>query len=146
MTKEQIALVKSSWKILRDVDHALIGSVFYTKLFFDNPRLEKMFPENMEQQYLKLVDMLTVIVSRLGSSGEIIEDIKALARRHVGYGVRTEHYRYLKTALLWTLEKGLGDDWNEKVEDAWIACYDMISGIMIEASKQVRMTDASRKA
>jgi hemoglobin-like flavoprotein len=96
-----------------------------------------MFPENMEHQYLKLVDMLTIIVSRLGSSPSVIEDIKALAQRHVSYGVRTEHYQYVKTALLWTLKKGLGDDWNQKIEEAWTACYDMISGIMIQASKQV---------
>jgi hemoglobin-like flavoprotein len=137
MTKEQIALVKNSWRILRDVDHALIGNVFYTKLFFDNPKLEKMFPGNMELQYLKLIDMLSIIVSRLDTDNQVIEDMKALARRHVGYGVRTEHYQYVRAALLWTIEKGLGNDWNEKIKEAWTVCYDMISGIMIEASKQV---------
>jgi len=138
MTKDQITLVKNSWRILRDVDHALIGNVFYTKLFFDHPKLEKMFPEDMGQQYLKVVDMLSTIVARLGTAYEMNEEIKALAQRHVGYGVRPEHYQYLKTALLWTIEKGLGNDWNEKIREAWSACYDMISGIMIEASKQVQ--------
>ena len=137
MTKEQIALVKKSWKILRSVDHALIGNVFYTKLFFDNPKLERLFPANMERQYLKLVDMLTLIVSRLDTQNEMTAEIKALARRHVGYGVRIEYYKYIGTALLWTLEKGLGDDWNAKTKEAWIACYDMISGTMIAATKEV---------
>jgi len=73
MTKEQTALVKQSWKILRSVDHALVGSVFYAKLFFDNPKLRKMFPDNMEQQYLKLIDMMSLIVSRLGTRNEMTD-------------------------------------------------------------------------
>jgi hemoglobin-like flavoprotein len=38
-------------------------------------------------------------------------------------------------ALLWTLEKGLGNDWNLEVKKAWLACYDMISETMISAAE-----------
>ena len=34
-------------------------------------------------------------------------------------------------ALLWTLEKGLGDDWTPDVADAWTAAYGTLSGFMI---------------
>ena len=50
MTEEQIVLVKNSWKVFRKIDAELIGDVFYSKLFLDNPELRKMFPSSMEPQ------------------------------------------------------------------------------------------------
>jgi|SRR5215471_15789727 len=134
MTDEQVILVKNSWKIFRNVNPATIANLFYSKLFFDHPRVRKMFPDIMEQQYVKFIDMLTMIVSRLDNPEEITEELKALAERHAGYGVHTEHYPMVGEALLWTLEKGLGSDWNKDVEKAWAACYKMIAGVMINAT------------
>jgi nitric oxide dioxygenase len=34
-------------------------------------------------------------------------------------------------ALLWTLEKGLGDGWTRDLADAWKAAYGTLSGYMI---------------
>jgi hemoglobin-like flavoprotein len=34
-------------------------------------------------------------------------------------------------ALLWTLEKGLGDGWTPEVADAWGTAYGTLSGCMI---------------
>ena len=34
-------------------------------------------------------------------------------------------------ALLWTLEKGLGDDWTPEVADAWGTAYGTLSSYMI---------------
>src|SRR4249919_2435623 len=71
MTEEQMILVRNSWRTFRNVKPALIANVFYSKLFFDNPKLRKMFPENMEKQYLKLVDMLTVMISHIDNPDDI---------------------------------------------------------------------------
>src|SRR5580765_2899060 len=87
MTEQQITLVKNSWKIFRKVDAGLIGDVFYSKLFCDNPQLQQMFPTSMEQQYRKLIDMLSVIIAKLDDLSGITADIKMMALRHEGYGV-----------------------------------------------------------
>ncbi len=136
MTKEQIALVKNSWKLFRKVDACLIGDVFYSKLFFDNPKLRQLFPASMEEQCRKMIDMLSVIISKVDRPNEITEDIKAMALRHESYGVKPQHYRLLGNALLWTMERGLGNDWNDKVKDAWFACYTKIAETMIAAVQQ----------
>ena len=34
-----------------------------------------------------------------------------MAKRHVSYGAKAEHYPVVGAALLWTLEKELGDGW-----------------------------------
>jgi hemoglobin-like flavoprotein len=78
--------------------------------------------------------MLSVIVGRLDRLEELTEEIKQLAIRHVQYGVKEQHYKAVGSALLWTLRQGLGNDWNEKVNEAWTTCFQILSEIMINAS------------
>ncbi len=134
MTSAQVTLVKKTWKVFRSLDHALVGDTFYSKLFTDNPSLRRMFPKNMEAQYRKLIDMLSIIVARLEKLDELSEEIAAMARRHVSYGVRPGHYKLVGKALLWTLEKGLGSEWTREVNNAWTACYNTIAETMIAAA------------
>lgn len=134
MTEEQVALVKRTWKIFRDIDPVLVGDVFYSKLFVEYPSLKHFFKTSREIQSAKLVDMLSMIVGRLDRLDELTEDIKQLALRHVGYGVRASHYKSVGIALLWTLQQGLGVDWNDEVQAAWEACYKILSDTMINAA------------
>lgn len=134
MTKDQILLIKKTWSIFREIDPVLIGDVFYSKLFFDMPPLENLFRTPKEIQSKKLVDMLSVIIGRLDNLEELTEEIKQLAIRHVQYGVKDQHYKAVGTALLWTLQQGLGRDWNEEVREAWTACFQIVSDTMINAS------------
>ena len=134
MTKEQILLVKKSWNIFREIDPVLVGDVFYSKLFFDMPYLKHLFHAPQTEQAKKLVEMLSVIVGRLDKLEELTRDIRQLAIRHVQYGVKEQHYKVVGTALLWTLQQGLGNDWNEKVGEAWAACFQILSETMINAA------------
>ena len=134
MTTQQVLLVKNSWKIFQAINPVLVGDVFYTKLFMAAPKLRHMFSISKEEQSKKLIEMLNVIVGRLNRLDELTDDIKQLAIRHAGYGVKPEHYNAVGAALLWTLEKGLGKDWTKEVEDAWVACYTILADTMINAS------------
>ena len=134
MNDTQTALIKKTWSIFRSIDSRLVGDVFYSRLFYRMPSLRKMFGTSMDSQYKKLVDMLSAIVARLDRLDEIMEDVKALAIRHVGYGVKVSHYDVVGESLLWTLEQGLGSDWNDDVKEAWSSCYQLIADAMIEAS------------
>jgi len=134
MTREQILLVKKTWNIFREIDPVLVGDVFYSKLFFDMPYLEKLFHTPREEQSRKLIEMLSIIVGRLDNLDELTEEIKQLAIRHVQYGVKEPHYKAVGTALLWTLQQGLGKDWDEGVKEAWASCFNILSTTMINAS------------
>ena len=134
MTSEQILLVKKTWKVFRGISPETVGDLFYSKLFTDNPSLRKMFPTNMQQQYQKLIDMLNAIVIRLDRLDALTEEIAAMAQRHVQYGVRPAHYKLVGTALLWTLQKGLGEDWTNEVKNAWTTCYTILADTMINSS------------
>ncbi len=130
MTEEQIALVKKTWRLLRDVDPVLVGNVFYSRLFLDDPSLRSLFKSPMEVQYTKLMATLSLIVARLDRLDELTADIAALAQRHAGYGVKPQHYETVGKALLWTIKNGIGRDWNPAVEEAWKLCYTMLSQTM----------------
>lgn len=134
MTEKQIELVKTSWTIISGVSPELLGDVFYSKLFLHNPQLRHMFPKSMDEQYKKLMDMLSVIVIRLERQEELKADIVQMAKRHAGYGVKPAHYKMVGDALLWTLQQGLGRDWNENVKDAWEVYYQELSTTMINAA------------
>jgi hemoglobin-like flavoprotein len=135
MTQQQVLLVQKTWKLFRDIKPEIIGDVFYSKLFTDMPVLRRMFKSPMTSQYKKLIEMLSMMVGRLHNLDEVTEDIKEMAKRHVGYGVKPAHYKIVGDALLWTLAQGLGNDWNEEVREGWTDCYNVLSGIMIDASE-----------
>jgi nitric oxide dioxygenase len=85
----------------------------------------------MTEQRKKLMATLAVVVNGLSNLESILPAASALAQRHVAYGAKAEHYPVVGTALLWTLEKGLGEAWTPDVADAWTAAYGTLSGYMI---------------
>jgi len=134
LTKNEIALIRKSWNTIRKIDPIIVGDVFYTKLFYENPELRKLFSKDMQEQYKKLVEMLNSIITRLENLHELKGDIAQMARRHANYGVKPEHYNMVGKALLWTLQKALVKEWNDELKNAWINCYAILSGTMITAA------------
>jgi hemoglobin-like flavoprotein len=131
MTQRQIQLIKRSWRLFQQIKPEIVGDVFYSKLFAIHPPLRKMFGTDMHAQYKKLMDMLSMIVARLDSLDGISTEIKEMAVRHVKYGATPSHYKMVGAALLWTLEHGLGNDWNVELKEAWEECYKRLSDSML---------------
>ena len=75
---------------------------------------------------------LAAVVSGLSNLEAILPVASALAKKHVAYGVRAEHYGPAGVALLWTLEHGLGAEWTSDLAAAWTAAYTMLSEYMID--------------
>jgi nitric oxide dioxygenase len=46
--------------------------------------------------------MLAGVVKGLGNLEQVLPAAGALAKRHVGYGAKAEHYPVVRAALLWT--------------------------------------------
>jgi hemoglobin-like flavoprotein len=130
MKEEEIRLVKRSWQILRKIDPVLLGDVFYSRLFIDAPGLRTMFDARMDGQYRKLIDMLDSMVANLDQTELLKVELRELGERHLGYGVKPQHYDLVGNALLGTLEVALGNDWNPKVKAAWKQCYQEIGKTM----------------
>ena len=80
--------------------------LFYDRLFEVAPSVKAMFPADMTEQRKKLMGTLAVVVNGLGDLGSVLPAASALAKRHVSYGAKPEHYPVVGGTLLWTLEKG----------------------------------------
>lgn len=130
MNSTQVKLVQESFsKVVPISETAAV--IFYDRLFEVAPSVRAMFPDDMSGQRKKLMMMLAAVVKGLGNLNSILPAASALAKRHVGYGAQPEHYPVVGGALLWTLEKGLGEAWTSDVADAWTAAYGTLSGYMI---------------
>jgi hemoglobin-like flavoprotein len=133
MNAKQISLVKSSWsKVLPIAETA--ASIFYDRLFTIAPEVKPMFKSDLKEQGRKLMVMLNTAVNSLENLGSLIPAVSDMAVRHRNYGVKAEHYDVVGEALLWTLSKGLGDDFTDEVREAWTDTYVTISGVMKEAA------------
>ena len=135
MTEDDKQLVRDSWaKVIPISDKA--AEHFYNRLFELNLSLRALFTSDMTEQGRKLMGMITVAVNGLDRLDEIIPAVRALGKRHSGYGVTDDHYDTVATALLWTLERGLGGAFTDDTRNAWIKTYTLLSTTMKEAAAQ----------
>jgi nitric oxide dioxygenase len=130
MTPEQIDLVQSSFaKVAPIADVA--AELFYGRLFEIAPEAKPLFRGDMREQGRKLMTTLGVVVSSLKNLEAILPAVKALAVKHVAYGVAPAHYKPVGEALIWTLDKGLGESFTPATREAWLAAYGALSAVMI---------------
>ena len=136
MTPQQIALVRESFaKVVPIGEQA--AALFYDRLFAIDPSTRPLFRGDMKSQGAKLMAAIEAVVKSLDRIETMLDDLRALARRHDSYGVREEHYAAVGAALLWTLEQGLGLDFTPDVREAWVTAYGFLSSAMIAASSEL---------
>ncbi len=91
MTPSQITLVQESFaKVAPISDQAAV--LFYDRLFEVAPPVRAMFPEDLTEQRKKLMGTLAVVVGGLSNLDTVLPAASALAKRHVNYGAKPEHY------------------------------------------------------
>ncbi len=133
MKTEKIALVRSSWQQVLPIKDTA-AQLFYGQLFELDPSLRGMFRGDMVEQGRKLMAMINTVVNSLDNLGPILERIEDLGRGHVAYGVTEAHYDTVGSALIWTLGKGLGEQFTPAVKDAWVEAYGTLSSAMKQAA------------
>lgn len=142
MTPEQAQMVRLSF--IQVMDRKLeTGTLFYDRLFTIAPDVRPLFKGDMEAQAAKLMDTLSLAIAQLKDSATLVRMLEGLAVRHVGYGVKDEHYDQVGAALIWTLERGLGGAFTAELRDAWVALYTTAAGVMRNAAKGVPAQRAS---
>jgi methyl-accepting chemotaxis protein len=128
MNPADISLVKESWAKVVPISEAS-GQLFYANLFEAQPSLRALFKGDMDQQASKLMQMISLAVSKLDEPSVLLPALEQLGKRHVGYGVAPKDYEVVGAALLKTLEQGLGSAFTPAVKAAWTTVY----GVMAQA-------------
>jgi hemoglobin-like flavoprotein len=132
MTSDDILLVQTSWRRVLPIQDAA-AELFYHRLFGMDPELRELFGGDMEQQGAKLMQMISAAVRGLDRLDALLPVVRDLGMKHLAYGVRDEHYGTVGSALLWTLEQALQEDFTPEVKSAWIKTYGVLSQTMREA-------------
>jgi hemoglobin-like flavoprotein len=129
MTPDEIHLVQRSWeKVVPIAKDA--ASLFYGRLFDLRPEYRALFSEDVDEQGKKLMQVLTTVVRGLTHIEKLELTVWQLGRRHVAYGVKDEDYAPVAEALLWTLQQGLGSDFDEATKQAWVSAYTVLANVM----------------
>ena len=135
MTPQQQALIRETWAQVAPIaDDA--ARLFYDRLFQLDPALRRLFARtDMDAQRKNLMQTLAVVVKGIDNLEPLIPAVEALGRRHAGYGVKPTHYATVGTALLDTLQTGLGDAFTSDAREAWGDAYEMLAGVMLSAGE-----------
>ena len=136
MTPMQVQLVQQSWKKVVPIAEQA-AALFYDRLFELDPSLRPLFKSDLRGQGRKLTSMINTAVVNLTKLDTIVPAVQDLGRRHVRYGVEPEHYDTVGTALVWTLEKGLGDEFTPATREAWLLAYTTLATVMKAAAAEV---------
>ncbi|HJW08388.1 MAG TPA: globin family protein [Holophagaceae bacterium] len=122
-------LVQSTWTLVIPIRDAA-AAIFYEALFERDPALRDLFPQDLAEQKRKLMAAVSAAVVGLNQPEQLIPMLRDMGRKHLAYGVQDKDYETVGAALLWTLEKGLGEDWTPEVAEAWTKAYTLISDTM----------------
>jgi hemoglobin-like flavoprotein len=134
MHADEIALVRSSWaKVSETADET--GALFYKRLFQANPELRPLFKGEMDEQGHKLMRMIDRAVGALDDLEPLDRVIRMMGARHSGYGVCDDDYIKFGAALMWTLERDLGDDFTPATRAAWASVFRDLAGLMQEGAE-----------
>jgi hemoglobin-like flavoprotein len=133
MTFEQIALVRQSFDAVGP--RRRLATLFYGRFFALAPDRRRLFPSDMERQYLKLMDSIAAIVGALDQRDQFQSIIRHTGRQHAHLGVTPADFAAFGEALIWGLEQHLGPAFTPEVREAWSELYDAVQSEMIKAAR-----------
>ena len=107
---------------------------FYALMFERSPALRALFPQDMTRQRAKLARTLVWIVEHLNERDKTIPALQAMGWRHAEYGVKREHYPFVRDTLLDAMRHTAGNDWNDRLADDWRLSIDLIARHMLAGS------------
>jgi hemoglobin-like flavoprotein len=129
MSPDTITHVQTSWEKVKPISDQA-AELFYGRLFEVYPEVRPLFKGDMQAQGRKLMAMINTAVNALDQLDTVVQPVKDMGARHASYGVGDGDYDKVADALLWTLERGLGDDFTPAVKGAWVEVYTTLADTM----------------
>lgn len=143
LTEEMKLAVADSWKLVAE-DLTGHGIVFFKRVFELAPEALGLFSfkdeenlyesEALKKHATKVMTTVGVAVAGLADVAKLVPVLESLGQRHKARGVLPVHYDVVGAALLYALQKGLGEKWTDDVKDAWTSVYDVVATTMIKGA------------
>lgn len=133
LTKNEKQLIRDTFAMVEPIA-TTAAELFYGRLFEIAPQVKPLFKHtDMEQQGRHLMQTIAILVHSIDRLDTFGAHLHKLGKNHIKYGAQPEHYVAVGEALLWALEQGLGDSWNEEVAQAWTKLYIFVADAAKEA-------------
>ena len=130
---KMVRLIRESYAVVEP--HAdEVAKFFYGTLFSIAPHTRELFAANMEVQRSRLLRALVHFIQMVDKPDELLPFLRQLGRDHRKFGVITQHYEAVGTALLAAIKRYAGDAWTDQVERAWAEAYTVMASAMTEAA------------
>ena len=111
-----------------------LGDAFYDVFLNRHPEVQQYFADtNMKRQAALLTTALILIERYQASPNPAVEQyLQYLGTKHHERNIPRELYPNWRDAMLDTLAKFHGDDWDEELAGAWTGAIDHASELMFE--------------
>lgn len=93
-----------------------------------------------------LMAVLGTAVAGLGRFDKLKPTFSELGHRHVDYGIEPEHYLLFGNALVWALEKRLGNEFTPKIKHAWVVAFGELAAAMIDGADDEAATELADRS
>lgn len=121
-------LLRSTFAVVeRRAEHAV--TFFYSHLFWNNPAMRELFPQDLGPQRDRLFAALTHVVSRLEDPG-LAHYLGELGRDHRKFLATPALYAAVGTSLLAAFAHASGPAWTIEAEKAWTEAYGRVAELM----------------
>jgi hemoglobin-like flavoprotein len=143
MTPAQLRVLQRSFAKIEPVADQF-GTIFYNRLFTIAPEIKPLFRTDLKAQQSKFMKVIAEVVqlhlrsivslpvTAQAANSAVLPGAYWSGKLHAAYGVRMEDYEIMKSALVWALEKTLGEECTDDVKDAWSTAYDVVVAAMQE--------------
>ena len=135
MTPESRENIKTSFAALEPRAGELTG-LFYAKLFAAYPGVRPLFPEDVKPQSAKLAASLAAVVANIDDLSVVVPTLKAMGKRHVGYGAEPAHYGAVRDTLLEAMAELAGDLWNDTLQQDWTTAINLVADVMLQGASE----------
>ncbi|MEU5981107.1 globin domain-containing protein [Streptomyces sp. NPDC047434] len=126
-------LLRSTFAVVeRRAEHAV--TYFYSHLFWHNPGVRDLFPEDMRPQRDRLFAALTQVVTRLEDPA-LAEYLGHLGRDHRKFLAAPALYAAVGTSLIAAFAHASGAAWSVEAEKAWTEAYALVADLMIAGAE-----------
>ena len=109
--------------------------IFYEKFFSLCPEARDSFSAvSMVTQSRLMAGVISSSLGLLNRPTILTQRLTAMVIRHFQRGVRAVQYSFMGEALLWSLDRALGDDFTASVQYAWTRVYSYLLSIILPAA------------
>lgn len=126
MTPSQINFVRQSFEMATAKSDLLIAS-FNRRLFGDYPHLHSLVPSQNDARAKEQISAMRNVIAHLPNISATYEAANQIFNMDQGIAADSESCTVTAAALLGALRETLADEFTEAVEEAWVACYVLIS-------------------